>query len=158
MGATEHISKQFEADLDTTRTRVTRCTLTTPRSPVLLTHGPERAEAAAMLGLTNSNVVGDCEVWSCGVPYLVVPVDLEALSRAELGIPRWRALLSGAATDPVYPVAPAGENTWRVRMFAPGHGVAEDPACACVIERRRTGKVCHPVGDDALRLHLGIEA
>jgi len=53
---------------------------------------------------------------------------LDALSRAELDLPRWRALLDGATTREVYPIAPAGDRVWRVRMFAPGHGVAEDPA------------------------------
>lgn len=117
-----------DIEFDSSGTKVARCTLTTPRTPERLATGPARGDVAAMLGLSPADLTQDTEVWSCGVPYLVVPMTLDALSRAELDLPRWRALLAGAPTREVYPVAAAGDRTWRVRMFAPGHGVAEDPA------------------------------
>jgi trans-2,3-dihydro-3-hydroxyanthranilate isomerase len=63
------------------------------------------------------------------VPFLVIPVSsLAALSRCALDLPLWRELLGGYATQKVYPVARIDPLHWRVRMFAPGLGVAEDPA------------------------------
>lgn len=115
-------------EFNSSATHVVRCTLSTPRTPERLAAGPARSDVAAMLGLVVADLTYDTEVWNCGVPYLVVPMTLDALSRAELDGPRWRTLLSGTPTREVYPVAPAGDHTWRVRMFAPGHGVAEDPA------------------------------
>jgi len=117
-----------DIEFDASGAQVVRCTLTTPRTPERMGTGPARGDVAAMLGLSVSDLTHDTEVWSCGVSYLVVPMTLDALSRAELDGPRWRTLLTSASTREVYPVAPAGDQTWRVRMFAPAHGVAEDPA------------------------------
>jgi trans-2,3-dihydro-3-hydroxyanthranilate isomerase len=117
-----------DLEFDASGAHVVRCTLTTPRTPERLAAGPARGDVAAMLGLAAADLTHDTEVWSCGVPYLVVPMTLEALSRAALDGARWRSLLTGKPTREVYPVAPAGDRIWRVRMFAPGHGVAEDPA------------------------------
>ncbi|HQR69532.1 MAG TPA: PhzF family phenazine biosynthesis protein [Burkholderiaceae bacterium] len=109
---------------------VQRCTLTTAQAPELVeTLEDEQGNAAAMLGLPESAVLSSPEVWSCGVPFLVVPLaDVGALSAARLEPGRWRGLLEGRSTQKVYPVARSGDATWRVRMFAPSLGVAEDPA------------------------------
>jgi trans-2,3-dihydro-3-hydroxyanthranilate isomerase len=69
------------------------------------------------------------EAWSCGVPFLVVPLShVDALAEARLDLERWRTMLAGAVTQKVYIIARAGDASWRVRMFAPSLGVAEDPA------------------------------
>jgi trans-2,3-dihydro-3-hydroxyanthranilate isomerase len=49
------------------------------------------------------------------------------LARASLHRERWVSLLGNSEAGNVYPVAADGD-TWRVRMFAPGLGVGEDPA------------------------------
>jgi len=105
------------------------CTLTTAQPPEWVETIEDRAGAAAMLGLAANAVPSRPEVWSCGVPFLVVPLaSVDALSAARLDLERWQALLGGRSTQKVYPVARSGDASWRVRMFAPGLGVAEDPA------------------------------
>jgi trans-2,3-dihydro-3-hydroxyanthranilate isomerase len=107
---------------------VSRCTLTTAQQPTFI-EVIDRTQAAAMLGLAHDAVPSSPEVWSCGVPFLVVPLaGIDELSTARLDLPRWRALLAHRSTQKVYPVAHAGSNSVRVRMFAPGLGVPEDPA------------------------------
>lgn len=106
-----------------------RCTLTTAQAPELVETLDDRDAAAAMLGLPPGAVSGAPEVWSCGVPFLVVPLASGgALSLAQLDTRRWQSLLGGRATQKVYPVARIADTRWRVRMFAPSLGVAEDPA------------------------------
>jgi trans-2,3-dihydro-3-hydroxyanthranilate isomerase len=107
---------------------VSRCTLTTAQQPTFI-EAIDRSEAATMLGLAHDAVPSAPEVWSCGVPFLVVPLaGIDELSAARLDLPRWRELLEHRSTQKVYPVARAGSNRLRVRMFAPGLGVPEDPA------------------------------
>jgi trans-2,3-dihydro-3-hydroxyanthranilate isomerase len=80
---------------------------------------------------------------SCGTPFLIIPLrNTEALRRARTDGPTWaRALAAGALgdtfdsfwTDHVYLIThdettqERGVNL-RVRMFAPGLGITEDPA------------------------------
>jgi trans-2,3-dihydro-3-hydroxyanthranilate isomerase len=105
------------------------CTLTTAQSPELVEAIENLAGAAAMLGLDANAVLSRPEIWSCGVPFLVVPlVSVDALSAARLNLEQWHALLGDRSTQKVYPVARSGDASWRARMFAPGLGVAEDPA------------------------------
>ena len=110
--------------------RVVRCTFTSARLPEHLEVVPPSSRALAeMLQLSVDQITAPAEVWSCGVPYLVVHVaSSDALLRAQLDITHWRTTLRGATTQEVYPVAQLGPSTWQVRMFAPGAGVAEDPA------------------------------
>lgn len=90
---------------------------------------PLPAALAPMLSLDEDDVLAGAACWSCGVPFLVVPLaGAAALARCALDLPSWRRTLEGYATQKVYPVAQVGEWQWRVRMFAPGVGVAEDPA------------------------------
>lgn len=61
--------------------------------------------------------------------YLTVPLaTVEALQRARLDLAHWRRTLQGFVSDAVYRVAPVDDATWRVRMFAPDDGIAEDAA------------------------------
>jgi trans-2,3-dihydro-3-hydroxyanthranilate isomerase len=108
---------------------VGRCTLTAAQRPERMAALEDTGALAAMLGLDAGAVGAAAEVWSCGVPFLVVPLTSVAeLAYARLDLERWRRLLGGYVTEKVYPIARAGEDSWRVRMFAPGLGVAEDPA------------------------------
>ncbi len=92
------------------------------------------AELAAMVGLEAGDVGGDLhpEMVSCGVPHHVVPVrSVDAMRRAVLDLGAWRRMLADSWAHHVYLVCPEAEGPGvdvRVRMFAPGSGVAEDPA------------------------------
>jgi trans-2,3-dihydro-3-hydroxyanthranilate isomerase len=110
--------------------RIVRCTFTSARLPERLeATAPSSRALAEMLQLSVDQITGPAEVWSCGVPYIVVPVaSCDALMRAQLDLAQWRTTLAGFVTHEVYPIAQLDQSTWQVRMFAPGAGVAEDPA------------------------------
>jgi trans-2,3-dihydro-3-hydroxyanthranilate isomerase len=110
--------------------RVVRCIFTSARLPEHLDAvSPSSRALAEMLQLSLDQIGAPAEVWSCGVPYLVVHVaSSDALLRAQLDLTHWRTTLRGTITQEVYPVAQLDRSTWQVRMFAPGAGVAEDPA------------------------------
>ncbi len=77
---------------------------------------------------------------SCGTPFLILPVrNADALRRARLDADAWQQLVATGVlgttdslwTNHVYPVtndASVHPADLRVRMFAPGLGVVEDPA------------------------------
>ena len=109
--------------------QVVRCTLTAAQAPRKVATINQRVRLAAMLGLLPGDIVAPSEVWSCGVPFTVVPLgSVEALQGARLDRDRWSRLLGGHEGRAVYPVARLDDGTWRVRMFAPSLGVPEDPA------------------------------
>ena len=109
--------------------RVVRCTLTAEQLPERGPGAPDTASIAALLGLVDSDLAEPAEAWSCGVPFLVVPLtSVDALSRSKLDLERWRSLLGSYMTQKVYPIAQVDAATWRARMFAPHLGVPEDPA------------------------------
>jgi trans-2,3-dihydro-3-hydroxyanthranilate isomerase len=93
-----------------------------------------RGELAAMLGLSGDDVVEDggaAEAVSCGVPFLIVPVrSVETLGRIHVDAGAWNRLLAREWAPHLYAFAPAagGGADFRVRMFAPAMGIAEDPA------------------------------
>ena len=119
---------------------------------------PERRESpqslerlAAMVGLEAGDLGGNAPaplppaMVSCGLPFHVIPVRTPtALRRAVMNTAIWQELLADSWAHHVYLVCPLGENgdgegegaaaegspppDVRVRMFAPGSGVPEDPA------------------------------
>jgi trans-2,3-dihydro-3-hydroxyanthranilate isomerase len=110
---------------------IARCTFAAPRLPQPGPPAPPREELAAMLGLNPSQVLQQAQFWSSGMPFLVVPLSsVEALQRCRLDLAVWGSVLGGYESKLVYPVAHAAAagSQWRVRMFAPDAGVAEDPA------------------------------
>ena len=116
--------------VDRDGSRVVRCSFTAPRAPERIgVDVPSSAALAELLGLAAAEIAAPAEVWSCGLPFLVVPVDSRrSLDRAQLDLACWRRLLSNFVALEVYPVAQIDESTVRVRMFAPAAGVAEDAA------------------------------
>jgi trans-2,3-dihydro-3-hydroxyanthranilate isomerase len=78
---------------------------------------------------------------SCGVPFLFVPVrDRDVLARAAIDPQRWHETLNAYWTQEVFifsrdPELPG--SSIRARMYAPGVGIAEDPA---------TGSACAALG------------
>lgn len=109
--------------------RVTRCTLTVAQLPQESAAAPSREVLARMLSLPPVGVLEGAECWSCGVPYLVVPLQsVDAIARCRLDLPVWEEALAGQTSRKVYPVVRLDEKSWHVRMFAPSVGVPEDPA------------------------------
>ena len=109
--------------------RVVRCTFTAPRAPECIDADvPSRADVAELIGLA-AGEIGAAEVWSCGLPFLIVPVDSpRSLMRAQLDLACWGRLLSNFVAREVYPITQTDASTLRVRMFAPAAGVTEDAA------------------------------
>ncbi len=122
-------------------------------------HRPSPHDASAlahMVGLEEGEVCpGDLrpEQVSCGLPYHIIPVaTADAVSRAALDLGAWRRLCAGSWGHHVYLVsleADAAGADVRVRMFAPGSGVFEDPA---------TGSAAAALGGYLSKAHGGDDA
>src|SRR5690349_3270902 len=96
---------------------------------------PSAADLAKCLNLDAGDIrTGEWgpEGRSCGTPFLMVPVrDRKALAKARVNLDAWEAVLSKYWTDKVFFFCDEPEREgshFRARMFAPGIGVAEDPA------------------------------
>ena len=92
-------------------------------------------DLARMVGLDAADVCPDglpVEMVSCGLPYHIIPVGtVDAIRRAALDMARWTQMVADGWAHHVYLVCPQAEGEGvdlRVRMFAPGSGVPEDPA------------------------------
>jgi trans-2,3-dihydro-3-hydroxyanthranilate isomerase len=108
--------------------------------------GPEftdRALMAAMLSLDLAQIVPNLplQVVSSGLPFLYVPLaNLAAIRQVKLRLDLWEQHLAGFATSQIFVFTPETElenSAVHCRMFAPGLGVAEDPA---------TGSASGPLG------------
>lgn len=103
----------------------------------------DRALVASAIGLTVDDLVTDlpAQMVSCGVPYvLVVLRDRETVDRAACdrnGIKRLCDEFGAETAVFLFALTPGAEDTVYSRMFAPAHGVAEDPA---------TGSASGPLG------------
>jgi trans-2,3-dihydro-3-hydroxyanthranilate isomerase len=138
---------------------VVRCTLTAARQPESGPPPPPPERLAEMLSLPLAQLAGPAECWSCGVQFLVIPLaSVAALERCCLDAPLCRSLLDGYATQNVYPVARVTETAWRVRMFAPALGVAEDPATGAAAAAFAGWLARHDVSTaTSVELHQGVE-
>lgn len=97
-------------------------------------------DLAAMVGLDEADIGGRGpggselapEMVSCGLEYFVIPVrSVDAVRRSSLDTARWQRMLAHAWAHHVYVVCMDAEGVGvdvRVRMYAPGSGVPEDPA------------------------------
>ena len=109
--------------------------LTAAKLPEVGPPPPSADTLAAMLSLAPGDVL-DGELTpqsvSCGTPFLFVPLrDRATVSRARLKLDLWEAALGGYQTNKVFLFAKGGErptSDLHARMFAPGIGIAEDPA------------------------------
>ncbi|HTT10303.1 MAG TPA: PhzF family phenazine biosynthesis protein [Burkholderiaceae bacterium] len=108
--------------------RVTRCTLTVAQLPQQGPAAPSRDQLASMLSLETNDVLEGAQSWSCGLPFLVVPVrDIAALGRC---VPNEAAVMRALANYPtraLYAAVREGDR-WRVRCFVPHQSIVEDPA------------------------------
>jgi trans-2,3-dihydro-3-hydroxyanthranilate isomerase len=109
--------------------------LTTARLPEKRDAMQTRAELAQLVGLDEQDILSDrdfAQQYSCGVPYLFVPVrDRAALARARPDLAAWQRILAGAWAEMAFvfcrdPELPGSQI--RARMFGPTVGVSEDPA------------------------------
>lgn len=103
----------------------------------------DRALIARMLSLEAEDLLAEAppQAVSCGVPFFFVPLrTLEAAGRAKLRLDLWEPLAEACGAPGVYLFTMETEwpgSTVHGRMFAPGAGVAEDPA---------TGSATGPLG------------
>ncbi|MEE4375941.1 MAG: PhzF family phenazine biosynthesis protein [Candidatus Competibacteraceae bacterium] len=96
---------------------------------------PPLNDLARLLSLDPADLLSDCwtpQAVSCGVPFLCIPVrNRDVLRRVQLRLDALPKVLGTYWTQSVYvftadPELPGSD--WRVRMFAPSLGVAEDAA------------------------------
>ncbi|WP_263289124.1 PhzF family phenazine biosynthesis protein [Oricola cellulosilytica] len=105
--------------------------------------------------------------WTAGKPYFCVPVrGLDAAARAQMNAQRWTALFE--ETDPLKIDCPYvycretvhHECAFHARMFAPHHGIPEDPATGSAVAAL-AGAISHfdglSDGPVALPIEQGIE-
>lgn len=117
-----------------------RAKLTAPRLPVFGPPPPSSSELAAMLSLTESDLLGADnapQAVSCGTQFLFVPLrDRQAVARARLKRELWEPLLSSYWAPSVFIFSYDAElpsSDLHARMFAPDLGVAEDPATGSAV-------------------------
>ena len=111
------------------------CQLSVAKLPEEGPPPPSNEALAAALDLDASDLLdGDWapRAYSCGVPYLFVPVrDRGAVARSRVRLDAWERSLQGTWAPEVLVFAREGEregSDLHSRMYAPGFGIAEDPA------------------------------
>jgi trans-2,3-dihydro-3-hydroxyanthranilate isomerase len=111
------------------------CELTAAKVPEEGPPPPAREALARALGLAPDDLLdGDWSprAWTCGVPYLFVPVrDRAAVARSRVNTEAWERALAGTWAPEIFVFAREGERAGsdlHGRMYAPGFGIAEDPA------------------------------
>ena len=106
-----------------------------PKLPVAADHDIEKDEIAAALGLPPSEIGFENHVptiYSAGVPFLCVPIhNLDSIGRASTNTAGWTDFSSRRGIGEVYVYTRdtvRHDASFHVRLFAPGLGIAEDPA------------------------------
>jgi len=106
--------------------------MSVPRMPERGPVPPSRAELAAMLSLAEADLLPGHAAWTCGVPFLFLPVrNREAVAQVRLRTDLWEKLLSGWWAKSVFLFTTdtvSKDSQIHARMFAPAMGIAEDPA------------------------------
>jgi trans-2,3-dihydro-3-hydroxyanthranilate isomerase len=147
--------------IDRDGVRVARCTLTVAQLPQQGPPAPAREALAAMLSLEPDDVLEGAEGWSCGLPFLVVPVNgIAALARCQPDGAAAARALGNYYTQAFYPVAREAADLWRVRSFVPHQAIVEDPATGSAAAGFAGWLAARaPRADTALRFRLnqGIE-
>jgi trans-2,3-dihydro-3-hydroxyanthranilate isomerase len=109
--------------------------LTTARLPEKLGTAPDTSALAGILGLEKNDILtgkDSPQTWSCGVPFLFVPVrDRAVLARSRPNTAEWSAVMKNAGSSQIFifcrdPELPGSH--LRARMYAPEFGIMEDPA------------------------------
>ncbi|MGH9085602.1 MAG: PhzF family phenazine biosynthesis protein, partial [Acidimicrobiales bacterium] len=107
-------------------------TLRTTRAPSYA-DAPDRDLLAHALSLQPADLHSHLAagIWSCGTAFCVVPLrDADAVARSRLDTAVWATHLEHTDAAAIFLLAPLDDDLhrWRARMYAPGLGVAEDPA------------------------------
>jgi trans-2,3-dihydro-3-hydroxyanthranilate isomerase len=106
--------------------------MSVPRMPERGPKAPSRQDLAAMLSLAEADLLTHHAAWSCGVPFLFLPVrDRETIARVKLRTDLWEKLLAGWWAKSVFAFTTetvSKDAQIHARMFAPAMGIAEDPA------------------------------
>jgi trans-2,3-dihydro-3-hydroxyanthranilate isomerase len=131
----EEIAGDVEVSIDFDGARPVRATLTAPQAPVAGPPAPPSAAIAEALSLATEDVLGDPQApapLSCGVPFLFVTLrNRAAVGRARVEAAAWERAFGGYwASEPyIYSMdAELPGADIHARLFAPGFGIAEDPA------------------------------
>jgi trans-2,3-dihydro-3-hydroxyanthranilate isomerase len=131
--------------------RTTR--MSVPKMPELGPEPPPAQELAAMLSLSVDDLLpgGSPRAYSCGVPFLFVPVrDREAIARAKIRPDLWEKTVSRWWASSVFVFTfdtEIPESQVRARMFAPAFGIVEDPATGAAASAL-AGYLCELEGRD----------
>ncbi|WP_148413759.1 PhzF family phenazine biosynthesis protein [Haloferax sp. KTX1] len=94
----------------------------------------DRETLAEVLSLGAADFDADwpIQVVSTGLPAVMVPLrDRDALARSEVFTPAYRSFFDDVGVENLFLFCPDPRddaNDFAARMYAPGHGVAEDPA------------------------------
>lgn len=119
---------------------IMRAELSVAQRPLRMPETQSAAVWADILGLEESAVCpGDAQIglWTCGTPFSFVPVaSLSALSAASVDMAGWRQHLNSEESTGAFVFTRDTNDKAidiRARMFAPEHGIAEDPATGSAV-------------------------
>ena len=108
-----------------------------PRMPERGPQPPTRAELAALLSLPESELLDGAAGYSCGLPFLFVPLrGLDAIHRVKVRTEQWEKLASAHWARGVFPFTfetTSKDAQVHGRMFGLGLGVHEDPATGSAV-------------------------
>jgi trans-2,3-dihydro-3-hydroxyanthranilate isomerase len=117
-----------------------RAELSVAQIPEQLPEDISTSQWADILGLENSTLCSnetETSQWSCGAPFSFVPVaSLSALESAKANLTQWENHLSTSQVTGVFVFTQETNDNrvdLRARMFAPSHGIAEDPATGSAV-------------------------
>lgn len=147
----------------TRREGLTRAEFTAPKLPAAHPGALDTALMARALGLDEAEIGFGSHrpgLWAAGPDFLFVPVaNLDALSRARPMHPAWGDLVR-RSNESVYLYAPGETCDYQARMFAPDHGMPEDPATGSAsaifaAQLHQAGLLAE--GENPVRLRQGVE-
>ncbi|MEO6331856.1 MAG: PhzF family phenazine biosynthesis protein, partial [Gemmatimonadaceae bacterium] len=122
------------------RGAVTFAQLSVAKLPERRATSPDSGQLAEVLSLSPGDFMDDGigpANYSCGVPFLFARLrDIAAVSRAELNHAVWKHVLAPHGTNEIFFFAEGGQlagSDIHGRMFAPGFGIAEDPATGSAV-------------------------
>ena len=137
-----------------------------PRLPAEAGTVPDATTLAGALSLSAADIGFDDHTpsrWSAGNPFTVVPVrGLDAMARCRPDMTHFEAAFGGGFAAPFVVCGETAErgNTFHARMFAPGVGVAEDPAtgsAAAAFAGYLAARGGYKDGDHHVRIEQGYE-
>jgi trans-2,3-dihydro-3-hydroxyanthranilate isomerase len=111
-----------------------RATFELPRLPEIAGEASDNATIAAALSISTGDIGAEgwaVQRWSAGNPFTIVPVpSLDVVAKSRPDMAHFERAFGGGFAAPFVVCRQAAEagHDFHARMFAPGVGVAEDPA------------------------------